>query len=112
MAEKLGLPASSTYAGWESEYKKPFLPFDRAQAIAMVLDGLGEPAITKSEVLALSGVTRAEPRRAEPRETPAASVRIPEYDVRPQAGADGEVGEMHENGVHAVHAVKAEWMWR
>lgn len=115
MQEKLGIAASSTYAGWENEYKKPYLAFDRAEKVAKALVGLGEPPITREEVMALAGVSRGAPRQEEPDlplDQPRPAIMIPEYDVRPQAGggADGEDGEMIRNGGEwPEHARAATW---
>lgn len=106
----------SSYAGWEAEYKKPFLPFDRAEAIAIVLTGLGEPPIDRDEVMALAGVQRGVPASKEadlPRTAAGRAATIPEYDVRPQAGhgADGDHSELVQNGGQFPgHPVVANWV--
>ena len=52
---KYGRSASS-YAYYENEYKKPYLPADLVEALGPLLAGRGDPPISEPQVAALSGV--------------------------------------------------------
>lgn len=54
---KYGRSASS-YAYYENEYKKPYLPADLVDALGPLLTGRGDPPISDQQVAALSGVRR------------------------------------------------------
>lgn len=45
----------SSYAYYENEYRKPYLPMDLVDALAPLLCGKGAPPIKNREVLALAG---------------------------------------------------------
>jgi phage repressor protein C with HTH and peptisase S24 domain/DNA-binding XRE family transcriptional regulator len=106
MADKLGLPFS-TYASWETEFKKAVFPLDRVRQIAPHLVGRGEPPITEAEVLALAGLvppealTERKPRRPNGGGADRV-VTIPEYDVRPQAGGGAAMPPLDGDGNHLV----------
>jgi phage repressor protein C with HTH and peptisase S24 domain len=73
LAERLGKP-HSTYKSYEDRYKKKHLPMDLAQLLAKALSGLGEPPITRAEVLSLAS-------------TPAGEAVLPDSNVRPASDA-------------------------
>jgi transcriptional regulator with XRE-family HTH domain len=52
---KYGRSASS-YAYYENEYKKPYLPADLVEALGPVLANRGDPPISERQVAALAGV--------------------------------------------------------
>ncbi|MDH3703593.1 MAG: hypothetical protein OEU46_20025 [Alphaproteobacteria bacterium] len=52
---KYGRSASS-YAYYENEYKKPYLPADLVDALGPLLAGRGDPPISDQQVAALAGV--------------------------------------------------------
>ncbi len=54
---KYGRSASS-YAYYENEYKKPYLPADLVEALGPLLAGRGKPPISEPQVAALAGVRR------------------------------------------------------
>ncbi len=54
---KYGRSASS-YAYYENEYKKPYLPADLVEALGPLLSGRGDPPITERQVSVLAGVRR------------------------------------------------------
>lgn len=105
IAARLEIPPT-TYVSWEMEFKKPFFAFDRMEAVAKVLVGLGDPPITKEEVMALAGVGRGTAVTLKghfttdalpaPRAIPADATMVPqlpavpEIDVKGGAGMGGE----------------------
>ena len=58
LADRLDVP-KSTYASKEDKFKKPYLPLDFVQQLALILPGLGDPPISKGEVMALAGLLEA-----------------------------------------------------
>ena len=54
---KIGRSASS-YAYYENEYKKPYLPVDLVDLLVPILAGRGMPPITERQVLRLGGPAR------------------------------------------------------
>ena len=69
-----------------------------------------ELRLTPREVSGAAPFVHNEARPAPRRAEGSGALRIPEYDVRPQAGVDGEIGPMETNGDHAIHPIVAEWM--
>jgi len=61
LARACGYKGASSYQRYENEavYTKPWLPLPVVAAIADVLTGLGDPPITRDEVLALAGIHEA-----------------------------------------------------
>ncbi len=111
MAERLGVKSHSTYNGWETEYKRPYMTWDRVQKLASILVGLGDPEITRQEVLALAGVGanpvgRPVPVPDPPNPPAPGGLIIREYDVGASAGHGAEPPEL--NG-HGETPVLAEW---
>lgn len=110
MAERLGVRSHSTYNGWETEYKRPYMTWDRVQKLAAVLVGLGDPAITKQEVLALAGVGATPSGKREPLQRspnpPGTGLLIREYDVGPSAGYGAEPPVLNGDGETPI---LAEW---
>jgi len=55
---KAGSPyggSPSTFAYYESQYRRPYLPGDLVESLAPLLKGRGDPPITERQVLALGG---------------------------------------------------------
>lgn len=102
MAEKLGLKSHSTYNGWEVEYKRPYMTWDRVQQLASILVGLGDPAIRQEDVYALAGLAPDKSRKghvpAPPELRPAPEVKMPAVALMPRdvpvygtaAGSNGD----------------------
>lgn len=61
LARACGYKGASSYQRYENEamYAKPWLPLPMVSAVADVLTGLGDPPITRDEVLALAGIREA-----------------------------------------------------
>lgn len=54
VAAAMGLARASSAQHYEDSYKRPFLPLDKASALANTLEGRGTPPIRREEVLALA----------------------------------------------------------
>jgi SOS-response transcriptional repressor LexA len=61
LARACGYKGASSYQRYENPtmYAKPWLPLPLVASVADVLTGLGEPPITRDEVLALAGISEA-----------------------------------------------------
>lgn len=47
--------SASTFAYYESQFRRPYLPGDMVESLVPLLEGRGDPPITEREVLALGG---------------------------------------------------------
>lgn len=47
--------SASTFAYYESQFRRPYLPGDLVESLVPLLEGRGDPPITKRQVLALGG---------------------------------------------------------
>lgn len=58
MAKEAGFRQGSSYQHYEDPglFRRPYLPLEVAERFADVLEGRGEPSITRAEVYALAGV--------------------------------------------------------
>ena len=72
----------SSYAYYENDYKKPYLPADLVNALVPILTGRGDPPINEREVLVLAGTEHDSlwRRRIEFDETPR-NQTVPKVDT-------------------------------
>ncbi len=58
MAKEAGFRQGSSYQHYEDPalFRRPYLPLEVAERFADVLEGRGEPSITRAEVYALAGI--------------------------------------------------------